>query len=796
MNKLIRKAAAVITAGVLTATSLGATGFAANEELIASYTVQYAAGVAKPTYSVKGAKGYRYIKLSTDTSGATIYYTTNGKVPTTSSKKYKSGTLLKITKNVQIRAIAVKGSAKSAVMTKTYKVATLPGDVTGDGKINSNDYNRLKSYIKGKTSYICKDNADVNSSGTITTKDLSLLKQYLDGDIKKFPTDEDEEIEASLSTSPKITVYRTYGGKKIKLTCSDKNATIYYTINGKTPSKSTLKYTDTFIVDDDTTIKCVAYKSGKYSKVVTREVEVDQCESVETDTPTDKSYKDSIKIKLSCDTDDAKIYYTLDNTDPKRFGTLYKGAIELTSDTTVKAYSRAKGYADSAVKTFTYKVEANDFSISGVVWDDTPSSSSKADGIRQNGEGGINGITVNLINASTNSREASTATMTINGVPGSYKFDKLKQGNSYKVEFVFNGQKYRAYDYVINNGNQAITSTLPALTIRKEGAFTTDGKTISNVNNYNSAITSSNFATYAVTSARYSTTVTNVGLALKTNVYGDMKLSFTPSYVSGTSGNKALTGAANQQVSTGDTVTFSLTLTNNSPSQTLLNATMRLYLDEGLTLQSITTSKNYSVDYSPNGISSGYSVYDIGDVVGGSCAPGSSVTLSVKATVTAGKGALISNVAEVTSYRYNGSCYDKSSVPGNMNNYNARENDEARTVELKVADGGTESNKSISCNTTSLVVDANGAQKYKVVVENGTAGLDDVIIDNGGSSAFDYTVGYEKFDSTTIIEITVIGKAEGSGSIKVYLKEDTKKVVTTTIYVKPAPETTPPTTTT
>ena len=223
---------------------------------------------------------------------------------------------------------------------------------------------------------------------------------------------------------------------------------------------------------------------------------------------------------------------------------------------------------------------------------------------------------------------------------------------------------------------------------------------------------------------------------------------------------------------------------------------MRLYLDEGLTLQSITTSKNYSVDYSPNGISSGYSVYDIDNVVGGSCAPGSSVTLSVKATVTAGKGALISNVAEVTSYRYNGSCYDKSSVPGNMNNYNARENDEAKTVELKVADGDIESNKSISCNTTSLVVDANGAQKYKVVVENGTAGLDDVIIDNGGSSAFDYTVGYEKFDSTTIIEITVIGKAEGSGSIKVYLKEDTKKVVTTTIYVKPAPETTPPTTTT
>ena len=794
MNKLIRKAAAIFTAGALAATGLSATSFAAKEELVASFTAEYAATVSKPTYSVKGAKGYRYIKLSTDTSGATIYYTTNGKTPTTSSKKYKSGTLLKITKNVQIKAIAVKGSTKSAVMTKTFKVGTVLGDVTGDGKINTNDYNRLNTYLKGKTSYICKDNADVNGSGTVTSKDLTLLKQYLNGEIKKFPTsDDEEEIEASLSTAPKITVYRTYGGKKIEFTCTDKNATIYYTVNGKTPSKSTLKYTGTFIVDDDTTIKCVAYKSGKYSKVVSRDVEVDQCKSVDTDTPTTQTYKDSVKIKLSCDTPDSKIYYTLDGTDPKRFGTLYKGAIELNGDTTVKAYSRAKGYADSAVKTYTYKVEATDFSISGVVWNDTPNADSKSDGIRQNSEAGINGITVNLINASTNSREGTTTTMTINGVAGSYRFDKLKQGNAYKVEFVFNGQKYRAYDYVVNNGNQAITTTLPSLIIRKDGAFTTDGKTISSANSYNNAITSSNFATYAVTNAKYSSTVSNVGLALKTNVYGDMKLTFTPAYASGASGNKTLTGASNQQVSNGDTVTFNLTLANNSPSQTLLDATMRLYLDEGLTLQSITNSRNYSVNYSPNGSSSGYDIYDITDFVGSTCTPGSSVTLSVKATVTATTGAVITNSAEITSYRYSGSCYDKSSVPGNMNNYIARENDEAKTIELKVADGGSSTTKSISCNTTSLAVEANSTQKYKVVVENGTAGLDDVIIDNGGSSAFDYMVSYEKFDTTTIIEITVIGKAEGSGSIKVYLKEDTKKVVTTNIYVRPAPVTTTPT---
>lgn len=793
MNKLIRNAAAILTAGVVAATGLSATSFAANEEYTASYTAAYAATVAKPSYSVKGAKGYRLIKLSTDTSGATIYYTTNGKTPTTSSKKYKSGTLLKISKNVQIRAIAVKGSSKSAVMTKSFKVATLPGDVTGDGKINTNDYNRLKTYINGKTSYICKDNADVNDSGTITSKDLSLLKQYINGDIKKFPTAEDEEVTASLSVTPKITVYRTYGGKKIKLTCSDKDVTLYYTINGKTPSKSTLKYTDKFIVDDDTTIKCVAYKSGKYSKVVTREVEVDQCDSVETDTSTSKTYEDSIKIKLSCDTDDAKIYYTLDGTDPTRFGKLYTGAIELTEDTTVKAYARAKGYADSAVKTFTYKVESKKFTLSGVVWDDTPNETSVPDGIKQSNESGINGISVSVLNVDKNTYEGSTTTSTINGVAGSYKFENLKEGTKYKVVFKFNGQKYRAYNYTVSGGNQALSSSFADITIKKDGAYSNSGSKISSVVNYSSAINSSDYDA-AATSSAYTKTANNVNLALSTKVYGDMKLSFAPVLIKKPNGKTtSVTSGNGQTASNDDVITYELTITNNSYTQALSDATIRLFLDDDLQIDSIISSSGYRVNYSLAGSAYGYKTYELSGFIGSSISRGSSVRLTVTARVNASIGSTIANYAEVTSYKYSGSCYDKSSVPGNMSNFSVRESDEAKTVDIKVVEATTDTDKSISCNTTSLILEANGVQKYKVVVENGTAGLDDVIIDNGGSSAFDYTTSYEKFDKTTIIEITVIGKAEGNGAIKVYLKEDTKQVVTTTIYVKPAPVTTTPT---
>ncbi|MGN0618113.1 MAG: FN3 associated domain-containing protein [Ruminiclostridium sp.] len=792
MNKLIRNAAAILTAGIVAATGLSATGFAANEEYTASYTAAYAATVAKPSYSVKGAKGYRYIKLSTDTSGATIYYTTNGKTPTTKSTKYKSGTLLKISKNVQIKAIAVKGSSKSAVMTKTFKVGTVLGDVTGNGKIDTNDYNRLKNYINGKTSYICKDNADVNGSGTITSKDLSLLKQYINGDIKKFPTSDDEEVTASLSVTPKITVYKTYGGKKIELTCSDKDVTLYYTINGKTPSKSTLKYTDKFIVDEDTTIKCVAYKSGKYSKVVTREVEVDQCKSVETDTSTSKTYDDSIKIKLSCATPDSKIYYTTNGADPRSYGSLYTGAIELTEDTTVKAYSRAKGYADSAVKTFEYKVDSKTFTLSGVVWDDTPNATSIPDGIKQSNESGINGISVSVLNVDKNTYEGSTTTATINGVAGSYKFENLKEGTKYKVVFKFNGQKYRAYNYTVSGGNQAISSSFADITIKKDGAYSNNGSKISSVVNYSYAINSSDYEA-AATSNVYTKAADNVNLALNTKVYGDMKLNFTPVLIKKPNGKTTSVTSNGQTASNDDVITYELTLTNNSYTQTLSDASIRIFIDEDLQLDSITSSSGYRVNYSLAGSTSGYKVYDLSGFIGSGLVKGSSVRLTVTARVNSSIGATIANYAEVTSYKYSGSCYDKSSVPGNMSNFSVRESDEAKTVDIKVVEATTDTDKSLSCNTTSLILEANGTQKYKVVVENGTAGLDDVIIDNGGSSAFDYVTSYERFDKTTVIEITVIGKAEGSGSIKVYLKDDTKQVVTTTIYVKPAPVTSTPT---
>ena len=64
------------------------------------------------------------VKIVCPTEGATIYYTTDGTTPTTSSKRYSSA--ITISQTTTVKAIAAKGSAVSSVATATYVIAEEP----------------------------------------------------------------------------------------------------------------------------------------------------------------------------------------------------------------------------------------------------------------------------------------------------------------------------------------------------------------------------------------------------------------------------------------------------------------------------------------------------------------------------------------------------------------------------------------------------------------------------------------------------------------------------------------------
>lgn len=791
MKKIIQKTAAVLMAAAMSVTGFSAVSFAESAQSVLS--VEYGASVAKPSYKIKGSKGTRKIRLSSSTSGAVIYYTTDGSTPTTASYRYTG--LITIKKNTKIKAIAVKGGSQSTVMTKTVRVSTVLGDVTGDGNVNESDYNRLVSWLDGETTYGCKDNADVSGNGKVNRTDLKYLRKYLDGDIDVFPAAGGSSSSSSSSSGttsssikqPTMTVYKSYGGKKIELKTETSGATIYYTTNGKDPTTSSTKYTGTFIIENDATIKAVAYKGGKYSTVKSRAVEVDQCATPTSNMDESKQYTDSVKITLSCATADSRIYYTTDGSDPIRYGARYSQPIELTGNTTLKVFAEAKGYSNSAVRTYTYKVVSTNFTISGVVWNDTATDTSKADGIKQYGERGINGITVKLINTSTNYVEQTVTTSTINYVEGSYVLDKAKANNTYRVTFEFNGQKYRPYGSIVSGGNQAImgNNSVADLVIKNGGAYNAStGGLIAPVNNMNSASVSSQFTLSASTTATYSSTVSNVNLALSSNVYGDLNLRFGSTSITSASTNSISTAASGQKVYGNDTIAYTFTATNDSPYQNLRSALLYFYLDKNLEIQSIHLSSGSYASYSfITTAANGLQKYSI------SCpsieANGGYVSFTVTAKVrpNLSDNTPIASYVEVGEYSYVGACFDKDSTPGNFNSA-ARESDEAASVLLYgYSDITASQNITLNSNNNTSPIILGTSRTFGFTVTNGTGTTSDWWVQTTG----DVSVSIQDFASSNNGVVTgtlvVTGQGVGTGSIIVSLRKDASKTISIPISV-------------
>ena len=68
------------------------------------------------------------------------------------------------------------------------------------------------------------------------------------------------------------------------------------------------------------------------------------------------NYSEAVSVTISCATEGATIYYTLDGSNPMEDGTVYTSAINITETTTVKAFAMKEGYLNSGVASATYTI--------------------------------------------------------------------------------------------------------------------------------------------------------------------------------------------------------------------------------------------------------------------------------------------------------------------------------------------------------------------------------------------------------------------------------------------------------
>jgi clostripain len=142
------------------------------------------------------------------------------------------------------------------------------------------------------------------------------------------------------------------------ISCSEYAASIYYTIDGSTPTEDSIYYhkDDVIILDHTMTVKAIATMAGMANSDIAEASYTITKVATPVISPEEGSYPENIEVSLSCVTPDATIYYTTDGSVPTSSSTLYTNSFTLDHDATVKAIALKSGLSDSNVKSKNYHI--------------------------------------------------------------------------------------------------------------------------------------------------------------------------------------------------------------------------------------------------------------------------------------------------------------------------------------------------------------------------------------------------------------------------------------------------------
>lgn len=323
------------------------------------------------------------VKLSSD--GGKVYYTMDGSDPSiTTNTAVNIGSSIVITgkagDKIVIKACTKQsGYTTSEMVTFTYQISQYPGGVTTDTKVGSTLSEgtsiHLMTDVTGGTIYYSTGPNSPITAGTegnsvtltgkagtnVTVKAVAIAPDTtMTGSYASFDYKLMEQLaapHASIKDGTKLT-------EKSSVVLKANKGKIYFTIDGTEPTKASNEYTDPIVVSKAMTLKAIAIEDGSVNSAVSSFTYgfAEQVQNVKSSIPAGTVEAGAV-LKLSCATEDAKIYYSTDGTDPSGSAEegvfLYddKEGISIHRSVTLKAIARKDSMCDSELLSVNYKVD-------------------------------------------------------------------------------------------------------------------------------------------------------------------------------------------------------------------------------------------------------------------------------------------------------------------------------------------------------------------------------------------------------------------------------------------------------